>query len=80
MGLRQIFAIFDDFSNYAWHSIGTKELLDKYVIKLRPFSRSAEQSEVCVSKECNFIAPQALIRQLYYILVALYFIALELKL
>ena len=41
-------------------------------IELHPFGTSAKQSAACVPKTCNFIVPQALIQQLYY----LYFIFL----
>ena len=39
-------------------------------IELHPFGTSAKQSAACVPKTCNFIVPQALIQQFYY----LYFI------
>ena len=35
-------------------------------IKLHLFGTSAELSEACMPKGCNFIAPQVLIQQLYY--------------
>ena len=35
-------------------------------IKLHPFGTSAERNEICVMKGCDFIAPQALIQQLYF--------------
>ena len=45
-------------------------MLDKFkrAIKLHPFGTSAKQSEAqaCMPKGDNFIAPQALIPQLYY--------------
>ena len=43
-------------------------------MKLHPFGTSVDRSKAHVPKVCNLIAPEALIQQLYHLLVCTYFI------
>ena len=46
-------------------------------IKLHPISNSTQQSEKCMLKGCNVIAPQALFQQLYFIRTLFYCLTIE---